>query len=75
MYWDDQVTGNWKQYTGAVKTRWVLLTEDDLTIIAGKRDQLIVLLQERYRITRDEVKRQVDEWEHAQSAADLEVTR
>jgi uncharacterized protein YjbJ (UPF0337 family) len=74
MNWD-QVAGNWKQFTGAVKTRWGQLTDDDLTMIAGKRDQLIGRLQERYGVAKEEANRQVDEWERAQSAADIEATR
>jgi uncharacterized protein YjbJ (UPF0337 family) len=47
MNWD-QVQGNWKQMTGQIKEKWGKLTDDDLTTIAGKRDQLAGVLQERY---------------------------
>jgi uncharacterized protein YjbJ (UPF0337 family) len=40
MNWD-QVAGNWKQFQGTVKEKWGKLTDDDLTVIAGKRDQLL----------------------------------
>ena len=39
MNWD-RVKGNWKQFTGKVKEKWGKLTDDDLTAIAGRRDQL-----------------------------------
>ena len=39
MNWD-QITGDWKQFKGKVKEKWGKLTDDDLTTIAGKRDQL-----------------------------------
>jgi len=39
MNWDI-VAGNWKQYSGKVKTQWGKLTDDHLDMIAGKRDQL-----------------------------------
>jgi uncharacterized protein YjbJ (UPF0337 family) len=74
MNWD-QVAGNWKQFKGAAKTRWGQLTDDDLTMVAGKRDQLLGRIQERYGIARDEAERQLDEWERAQSAADVGATR
>ncbi|MFN2256845.1 MAG: CsbD family protein, partial [Candidatus Promineifilaceae bacterium] len=35
-----QVQGSWKQMTGRAKERWGKLTDDDLTVIAGRRDQL-----------------------------------
>ena len=42
MNWD-RVEGNWKQITGKVKGQWGKLTEDDLTVINGNQDQLVVL--------------------------------
>jgi uncharacterized protein YjbJ (UPF0337 family) len=62
MNWD-QIAGNWKKMSGAVKQKWGQLTYDDLTQIAGKRDQLIGRVQERYGIAKEEAERQVDDWE------------
>ena len=39
MNWD-QVKGNWKQATGRVKEQWGKLTDDDLDVVAGRREQL-----------------------------------
>ena len=39
MDWN-RVEGNWKQVKGKVKEKWGNLTDDDLTSINGKRDQL-----------------------------------
>ena len=39
MNWD-RVEGNWKQFKGNVKEKWGKLTDDQLDVIAGKRDQL-----------------------------------
>jgi uncharacterized protein YjbJ (UPF0337 family) len=61
MNWD-QVGGKWKQMKGSVKEKWGKLTDDDLDIIAGKRDKLIGKLQERYGIAKEEAERQSDEW-------------
>lgn len=62
MNWD-QVAGNWKQMTGKVKEQWGKLTDDDLTAINGKRDQLIGRVQERYGLGKEEAERHVREWE------------
>jgi uncharacterized protein YjbJ (UPF0337 family) len=59
MNWD-QVKGNWKQFSGKVKEKWGDLTDDDLTMIAGRRDQLIGKLQERYGYAREVAEREVD---------------
>src|SRR5262245_51585085 len=47
MNWD-QIQGSWKQFTGKLKSKWGKLTDDDLTLIGGKKDQLLGKLQERY---------------------------
>ena len=58
----DQIKGNWKQFVGKAKEKWGKLTDDDLQVIAGKRDQLVGKIQERYGIAKDEAARQVDEF-------------
>jgi uncharacterized protein YjbJ (UPF0337 family) len=45
-----------------VKEQWGKLTEDDLTVIGGKQDQLVGRIQERYGIAKDEAERQVNTW-------------
>ena len=62
MNWD-QVEGKWKQVKGSVKEKWGKLTDDDLDFIAGKRDQLVGKLQERYGIAREEAQKRADEWQ------------
>jgi uncharacterized protein YjbJ (UPF0337 family) len=61
MNWD-RVEGKWKQLRGSARTKWGKLTDDDLDLIAGKKDKLVGLLQERYGIAKDEADRQTDEW-------------
>ena len=59
----DQLEGKWKQLKGSVKEKWGKLTDDDLDLIAGKRDKLIGKLQERYGIRKEEAERQADLWQ------------
>jgi uncharacterized protein YjbJ (UPF0337 family) len=61
MNWD-RIEGNWKQFTGRVKEQWGKLTDDDIDVIGGKRDQLVGKIQESYGIGKDEAERQVDTW-------------
>jgi uncharacterized protein YjbJ (UPF0337 family) len=61
MNWD-RIEGDWKQLKGTVKEKWGQLTDDDLDIVAGKRDQLAGKIQSRYGIAKDEAEKQVDEW-------------
>lgn len=62
MNWD-RIQGNWKQVVGKAKEQWGKLTDDDLTVAAGHRDQLAGKLQERYGITREEAVTQLDAWQ------------
>jgi uncharacterized protein YjbJ (UPF0337 family) len=61
MNWD-QLSGMWKQAKGSVRERWGKLTDDDLDVAAGSREQFIGRIQQRYGIAREEAERQVDEW-------------
>jgi uncharacterized protein YjbJ (UPF0337 family) len=61
MNWD-QVEGKWKQASGKIKEKWGKLTDDDLQTIAGRRDQLVGRIQERYGIAKEEAERQVEEF-------------
>jgi uncharacterized protein YjbJ (UPF0337 family) len=54
--------GKWKQLRGTVRTRWGELTDDDLDRIAGNRDRLAGVLQEKYGYTQMEAERQIDEF-------------
>jgi uncharacterized protein YjbJ (UPF0337 family) len=60
----DRIEGNWKQFKGMVKEQWGKLTDDDLDVIAGKRDQLLGRIQERHGLSKDEADVQVKDWEH-----------
>jgi uncharacterized protein YjbJ (UPF0337 family) len=61
MNWD-RVEGQWKQYTGKGREKWGKLTDSDLEVIKGKRDQLVGKVQERYGIAKDAAQQQVDEF-------------
>jgi uncharacterized protein YjbJ (UPF0337 family) len=61
MNWD-VLKGQWKQMTGKVKSKWGKLTDDDLKLIGGKRDEFLGKLQERYGYKRDQAEREVDDF-------------
>jgi len=56
----EQLEGKWKQYKGQVREKWGHLTDDDLEVIAGKRDKLIGRIEERYGIARERASEEVD---------------
>ena len=61
MNWN-QIEGKWKEVKGAVKEKWGKLTDNDLDVIAGKQDNLVGKLQQRYGITKEEAEKQTDRW-------------
>ena len=59
----DRIQGNWKQVKGKIKEQWGKLTDDDLDVIAGKRDQLLGRIQKRHGIAKDEAEKQLNSFE------------
>jgi uncharacterized protein YjbJ (UPF0337 family) len=62
MNWD-RIEGNWKQFKGTAKAKWGKLTDDQLDVIAGKREHLAGKIQEAYGITLETSQRQIDQWQ------------
>ena len=60
---EDRMSGNWKEFKGKVKEQWGKLTDDDLDVISGKRDQLLGRIQQRHGLAKEEADKQVAEWE------------
>lgn len=61
MNWD-QVQGKWKQYKGQLRTKWGKLTDSDLDVIEGNRQQLVGKVQEYYGLTKEAAETQIDEF-------------
>ena len=64
----DRIQGNWKQFMGRARQQWGKLTDDDLELVKGKRDELAGRIQERYGIAKDEAERQIDDWTRTSSS-------
>ncbi len=58
----DQIKGDWKQIQGKVKAKWGKLTDDDMTVIEGKRDELAGKIQERYGMAKEAAQKELDEF-------------
>ena len=61
---NDILAGNWKQFKGNIIEQWGKLTDDDLDVAAGRRDQIVGKLQERYGLAKDEAERQIKDFEN-----------
>jgi len=68
MNWD-QIQVDWVQFKGKVCSNWIKLTDEDLTRIGGRRDELIRRLQARYGFAKAEAEREIEAWMKAQRRA------
>jgi uncharacterized protein YjbJ (UPF0337 family) len=74
MNWD-QIEGKWMWFMGSARERWGKLTNNDWETIAGKKDQLIGRIQERYGVARAEAEKQADEWSRSLKESGREIRR
>ncbi len=59
---NDQFEGQWHQFKGKLREKWGELTDDDIDRIAGRREQLAGEIQSRYGKSKEEAKREVDDF-------------
>jgi uncharacterized protein YjbJ (UPF0337 family) len=65
MKWH-QIESYWTKYQASAKQRWSRLTDDQLGVIAGRREQLARNVQEAYGITGEETEKQLSDWQARQ---------
>ena len=61
MNWD-RIEGAWKQQRGKAVHHWGKMMNDELAAIAGKYEELVGRLQEKYGIANEKSKRQVNDF-------------
>lgn len=59
---EDRIKGNWKQLKGKAKTRWGKLTDDELDVAEGRKDEMIGKIQEKYGVSKEEASKQWDDF-------------
>ncbi len=59
--WQQQVSGNWKQFKGKIKEAWGDLTDDELDEYEGKKDQFEGFLEERTGEKRSAIRDKIDQ--------------
>jgi uncharacterized protein YjbJ (UPF0337 family) len=57
-----ELKGNWNEVKGKLKQKYADLTDDDLTYIEGKDDELLGRLQKRLGRSRDEIRREIESY-------------
>ena len=59
---NDTIQGRWKEIKGSVREKWGRITDDEVDQIGGSREKLEGTIQRAYGKTKDEVRREVDDW-------------
>lgn len=61
MNWN-MIEGKWKETMGSAREKWGDLTDDELTEVAGKKEKLEGLIQQKYGVTQEAASKQIDDW-------------
>jgi uncharacterized protein YjbJ (UPF0337 family) len=64
LHWES-IERNWGAYQSNARGRWGLLTREDLTQIAGKRERLLARLRELYTLDESQAEAQLSAWQAA----------
>jgi len=76
-----RIETSWGHFRGRIRNKWRRLTDEDLEVIAGRRDRLERKIHERYGFAQEHIRKEVDDWtrwqrfESGQERAPLELAR
>ena len=73
MDWE-RIAGHWAPWRDRIRGRWSRLTGDQLDAISGRRELLVMRIQEAYELTRIEAERQLRNWERNLALEDFTDT-
>lgn len=54
-----QLKGTWLEIKGKLKQKYAKLTDDDLTFMEGKEEELLGRLQKRLGRTKDQIRKEI----------------
>jgi uncharacterized protein YjbJ (UPF0337 family) len=57
-----ELKGNWNEVKGKMKQKYGDLTDDDLSYVEGKEDELLGRLQKKLNKTKEEIASELREW-------------
>ena len=66
---NDVLQGRWHEIKGQVRQKWGKLTDDDLTRMSGKMEELTGVLQQRYGYGKAQAELEIKEWLHAHGSS------
>jgi uncharacterized protein YjbJ (UPF0337 family) len=57
-----QIKGNWNEIKGKLKQKYAEVTDDDLTFVEGKDDEMLGRIQQRLGRSKEEIRREIEEF-------------
>lgn len=57
-----QVQDNWARVRSKARQLWGDLTEEELGAMKGERNEVIALLQTKYRLSKEQAQELADDW-------------
>lgn len=64
MNWE-QIEGKWKEMSGGIKEHWGRITDDELTVINGKREKLAGIIQKKYGLAKEAAEDEIKKFERS----------
>jgi uncharacterized protein YjbJ (UPF0337 family) len=58
----DILFGKWHELKGQVRQQWGKLTDDDMTQLSGKTEELAGVLQQRYGYGKAQAEKEINGW-------------
>ena len=58
----DILLGKWHELRGQVRQKWGKLTDDDLTQMSGKTEELAGILRQRYGYGKAQAEAEINNW-------------
>jgi uncharacterized protein YjbJ (UPF0337 family) len=59
---NDILLGKWHELKRQVREQWGRLTDDDVTRLSGKTEELAGILRQRYGYGKAQAREQIDNW-------------
>jgi len=56
-----QLKGNWNEIKGKLKQKYAQLTDDDLTFVEGKEEEMLGRLQQSLGRTKEDLRREIED--------------
>jgi uncharacterized protein YjbJ (UPF0337 family) len=56
------LSGKWHELKGKVKQKWGKLTDDEVTQMSGRMEELAGVLQQRYGYDKGQAEQEINQW-------------